>query len=69
VRNSATIFAAKGVQRIWPPVMIGIIFVREAAWILFLLYLSIALMRLALRPLGAVVLRRRGVREVAQIDF
>jgi hypothetical protein len=64
VRNSTTTFVAKRVQRIWPPVMMGIIFVLEAAWILFLLYLSIALTRLA-----AVVLRRRGVHEVAQVDF
>jgi hypothetical protein len=69
VRNSAAIFAAKGVRRIWPRVMSGIIFLFEAAWILLLLYLSIALTRLTLRRLGGVVPRRREVRDVAQIDF
>jgi hypothetical protein len=60
VRNPVTIFAAKGFQRIWPPVMIGAIFVIQVLWIiLFLLYLSIAFVGLAFRPLGAVILRAR----------
>jgi hypothetical protein len=28
-------------QRVWPRVMIGVIFVLEVAWIVFLVYLSI----------------------------
>jgi hypothetical protein len=31
-------FVAKSFQRIMPPVMIGVIFVLEVAWILFLVY-------------------------------
>jgi hypothetical protein len=32
-------------QRVWPPVMIGVIFVLEVAWIVFLVYLSIVFIR------------------------
>jgi len=35
-------------QRIWPPMMIGVMFVLEVAWIVFLVYSSIALVRFAL---------------------
>ena len=38
-------FAAKSFQRLWPPVMIGVMFVLEVIWILFLVY---AFMRFAL---------------------
>jgi len=35
-------------QRVWPPMMIGVTFVLEVAWIVFLVYSSIALVRFAL---------------------
>jgi hypothetical protein len=55
VRNLATIFAAKAVRRIWSPVMIGIIFVLQVIWIVvFLLYVLITFVGLALRPGGGV---------------
>ena len=38
MRKTATIFVAKSFQLIWPPVMIGVMFVLEIAWILFLMY-------------------------------
>jgi membrane associated rhomboid family serine protease len=50
VRNLATIFAAKGVRRIWSPVMI-----LQVIWIVvFLLYVLITFVGLALRPGGGV---------------
>ena len=33
-------------QCVWPPMMIGVMFVLEVAWIVFLVYSSIALVRL-----------------------
>jgi hypothetical protein len=38
VRKAATNFAAKSFQRIWPPVMVGVMFLLEVVWILFLVY-------------------------------
>ena len=39
------------VQRVWPRMMIKVIFVLEVVWIVFLVYLSIAFVRFAfLRP-------------------
>jgi DnaJ like chaperone protein len=32
-------------QRVWPPMMIGVMFVFEVAWIVFLVYLSIVFIR------------------------
>jgi DnaJ domain len=37
-------------QRVWPPIMIGIMFVVEVVWIVLLVYLSMVLMRAFLRP-------------------
>jgi hypothetical protein len=42
--GAATTFAAKIFQRIWPRVMLGVMFVLEVVWILFLTYLVIALL-------------------------
>jgi hypothetical protein len=36
-------------QRVWPPMMIGVMFVLEVAWIAFLAYSSIALVRFLLK--------------------
>jgi hypothetical protein len=38
-------------QRVWPRVMIGVMFVLEVVWIVFLVYLAIALMGAFLRPI------------------
>src|SRR5262249_33831893 len=35
-------------QRVWPPMMIGVVFVLEVAWIVCLVYSSIALVRFLL---------------------
>ena len=37
VRKAATIFVGKIFQRTWPPVMVGVMFMLEAAWIFFLI--------------------------------
>jgi hypothetical protein len=36
-------------QRVWPRMMIGVMFVLEVAWIVFLVYSSIALVRFLLK--------------------
>jgi len=36
-------------QRVWPRMMIGVMFVLEVAWIVFLVYWSIALVRFLLK--------------------
>jgi hypothetical protein len=36
-------------QRVWPRMMIGVMFVLEVAWILFLVHSSIALVRFLLK--------------------
>ena len=36
-------------QRVWPPMMIGVVFVLEVAWIVCLVYSSIALVRFLLK--------------------
>jgi len=36
-------------QRVWPPMMIGAMFVLEVAWIVFLVHSSIALVRFLLK--------------------
>ena len=43
-------------QRVWPPMMIGVMFVLEVVWIVYLVHLSTAFVRFAfLRPYGASI--------------
>ena len=44
--NLATMPREKLFQRVWPRMMIGVMFVLEAVWIVSLVYLSIAFVRL-----------------------
>jgi hypothetical protein len=50
-------FVAKSFQRIWPPVMMGVMLVLEVAWILFLVY---AFVRFALPGRWAHVILAAG---------
>ena len=58
MRNARMIFAAKSFQLVWSPTIIAVLVLLEVIWIIvFLLYLSIALVGSALRPLRVMILR------------